>query len=378
MSSMVEAGRFLREGIAEVPLWPTAGPLEELEAAFGRVGAGEGGVAPMDTNENPLGPSPKALDAIARELGRVNRYPDGACTLLTRAVAARLGVAEDMLVFGNGGDNCIRLLAAAFLNQGDEVVVGHPSFPVYQMSARIMGARPVPVPLRDHVHDLTEMRRRVGERTKLVLICNPNNPTGTIVRRGDLEAFLRDLPRHVLVVLDEAYFEFVSDPQYPNGVDSVEAGLPVVVLRTFSKLYGLAGLRVGYLIGAPKLIEAVRRVREPYAVSRLAQVGALAALEDRGFVERVLETNREGKAYLTRELEGLGCEVVPSHTNFLFTDFKTDAARVAATLRERGVLIRPGTGWGFPSWARVTLGTSAHNRRFVVELARALEKGPRK
>jgi histidinol-phosphate aminotransferase len=309
---------------------------------------------------------------MVRELGRVNRYPDGGCTRLARAVAADLGVAEEMLVFGNGGDNCIRLIAAAFLNQGDEIVVGHPSFPVYQMSARIMGARPVAVPLRDHVHDLAAMRDKISDRTKLVLVCNPNNPTGTIVKRDELEGFLDDLPPHVLVVLDEAYFEFVSDPQYPNGIDSVAAGRPVMVLRTFSKLYGLAGLRVGYLVGAPELVAAVKRVREPYAVSRVAQAGALAALEDREFVQRVLAANEEGKAFLTAELAALGCEVVPSHTNFLFVNLRAEAAEVAARLRERGVLIRPGSAWGLPSWARVTLGTMSHNRRFVEELKKVV------
>jgi len=368
----VEAGRFLREGIAEIPVWGTAPPLEELEAALVQAGFGDGEPALMDTNENPLGPSPMALESMARELGRVNRYPDGGCTFLARAVAARLGVREDMLVFGNGGDNCIRLIAAAFLDQGDEVVVADPSFPVYQMSARIMGARPAAVPLSEHVHDLTAMRGRIGDRTKIVFVCNPNNPTGTIVRRGELERFLRDLPSHVLVVLDEAYFEFVSDPDYPNGIDSVAAGCPVIVLRTFSKLYGLAGLRIGYLVAAPGLIEALRRVREPYAVSRVAQAGALAALEDHEFVRRVLAANEEARTYLRRELEGLGCEVVPSHTNFLFVNLQADAAAIAAGLRERGILIRPGASWGLPSWARVTLGTMANNRRLVGELRGAL------
>lgn len=312
---------------------------------------------------------------MTRELGRVNRYPDSSCTFLARAVAGRLGIGEDMLVFGNGGDNCIRLIAAAFLNQGDEVVVGSPSFPVYVMSARIMGARPVTVPLRNHVHDLTAMRRQIGEKTKLVFVCNPNNPTGTIVRKRELEGFLRDLPRHVLAVLDEAYFEFVSDPDYPNGIDSIAAGLPVIVLRTFSKLHGLAGLRVGYLVAAAELITALRRVREPYAVSRVAQVGALAALEDHEFVKRVLANNEEGKAYLRRELEPLGCEAVPSHTNFLFVDLRSDAGMIAGILRQRGVLIRPGAAWGLPSWARVTLGTMAHNRRFITELKAALGRG---
>lgn len=370
---MTEAGRYLRDGIAEIPVWNTGAPLEELEQSA--AARGDGALAPMDTNENPLGPSPKAVEAMVRELTRVNRYPDGGCTFLARAVAARLGVGEDMIVFGNGGDNCLRLIAAAFLNQGDEVVVGHPSFLVYLMSSRIMGARPVSVPLRDHVHDLSAMRRAITDRTKLVFVCNPNNPTGTIVRKAELEAFLRDLPPHVLTVLDEAYFEFVSDPGYPNGLHYVEAGLPVIVLRTFSKLYGLAGLRIGYLVGAAPLIDSIRRVREPYAVSRVAQAGALAALEDREFVQRVLADNEEGKAYLRRELESLGCLVVPSHTNFLFVDLRGEAGEIAGALRERGVLIRPGAAWGLPTWARVTVGTREHNRRLLAEFGALKREG---
>jgi histidinol-phosphate aminotransferase len=356
-----------RKGVRDVPVWPAGRPVEELQAELGLEE-----LAMMASNENPIGPSPKAMEAVRRELGRVHLYPDGSCAALRRALGQRLGVGAEQIVVGNGGDNCLRMIGAAFVEEGDEVLMGDPTFPVYGMTTRIMGGQPVRVPLREYCHDLHSMGQRLSPRTKLVFVGNPNNPTGTIVHRADLQQLLRKLPDSALLVLDEAYFEFVADPDYPNGLEYVRAGANVIVLRTFSKLYGLAGLRVGYLVARREIAEILVRVREPYTVSRVAQAAALAALEDGEFRSRVLSENASSMEFLHRELGRLGLPHAPSHTNFLFVDLGRDAAEVADRLLARGFLIRTGAAWNLPTWARITAGTMEQNRRFVQALEEIL------
>jgi histidinol-phosphate aminotransferase len=258
--------KLARRRVFDIEAWPAGKPIEELAAELGL-----SELVRMDTNENPLGPSPKAVEAMQEAIRHVNFYPDGPCLRLKRKVARRLGVREEMVCFGNGADTCIRLVAGAFVEDGDEVVMADPTFPVYSMFTRVMGGAEVLVPLKDYTHDLEAMGRRVGPRTKLVVVCNPNNPTGSIVGARELGEFLRGLPSHVIAVLDEAYCDFVSDPEYPNGLTYLEEGLNVIVMRTFSKLHGLAGLRIGYVMADPEIISAVERVREPYVVSSVSE-----------------------------------------------------------------------------------------------------------
>ena len=248
--------KLVRNGVLSINAWPTGKPIEEIQADLGLES-----LALMATNENPLGPSPKAVEAMKAEIHKVNRYPQGPCTYLKRKVAARLGIGEDMIIFGNGADNCLRIIGYAFLNSGDEVIVAYPSFPVYGIVARTMGAVPVEVPLKDHVHDLRAMAEKIGPLTKLVFLCNPNNPTGSIVRKRELNTFVEALPDHVVLILDEAYFEFVDDEQYSNALDYIREGRNVVALRTFSKRYGIAGLRIGYTRASPELTGVLERVR---------------------------------------------------------------------------------------------------------------------
>ena len=361
--------KLVRNGVLSINAWPTGKPIEEIQADLGLES-----LALMATNENPLGPSPKAVEAMKAEIHKVNRYPQGPCTYLKRKVAARLDVGEDMIIFGNGADNCLRIIGYAFLNSGDEVIVAYPSFPVYGIVARTMGAVPVEVPLKDHVHDLRAMAEKIGPLTKLVFLCNPNNPTGSIVRKRELNTFVEALPDHVVLILDEAYFEFVDDEQYSNALDYIREGRNVVALRTFSKLYGIAGLRIGYTLASPELTGVLERVREPFPVSRVAEAAALAAVDDDEFKSRVLANNEESKRFLCKSFDRLGLSYAKTHTNFMFVDLKVDAKEAAQALLERGYLIRPGTLWKHPTFARITFGTMEENRGFVAALTKVLGK----
>ena len=295
-------------------------------------------------------------------------YPEGRCTLLIREMSKKLGIEEDMITFSNGADNCILLIASAFINEGDEIVMGDPSFFVFQTVTKIMGGKPIFVKLKNHIHDLNAMRERVGKNTKLVFVCNPNNPTGTIVKKAELDKFVSQLPDFTILILDEAYFEFASDKDYPDGLDYIKQGYNVISLRTFSKIYGIAGLRIGYALGCPEFIAALNRVREPFPVSRVAQAAALAALEDEEYRERVLKNNREGKAYLYNEFQKLGLPYAPSQTNFVFVDLKNDCERVFQDLLKKGIIIRPGNLWNYHTFVRISVGTMEQNRRAIEAL----------
>ncbi|MBN2552599.1 MAG: histidinol-phosphate transaminase [Spirochaetales bacterium] len=365
-----ELKKLARRRIFDIEIWPAGKPIDELKEELGLPD-----LARMDTNENPLGPSPGAVKAMEQAIRHVNFYPDGPCLRLKRKLAGRLGISEDMVAFGNGADSCIRMVASAFINDGEEVVMADPSFPVYSIFTRVMGGEEVLVPLKDYTHDLQAMKKKIGPRTKLVCICNPNNPTGSIVRKAELDDFFRDLPSDVIVVLDEAYFEFVSDPQFPNGLDYLREGRNIIVMRTFSKLYGLAGLRIGYMMAAPEMISVLERVREPYTVAGVAEEAALAALDDREFIDRVIRNNEKSRNLICRELDRLGLDYVPSHTNFLFVDLKTDARKVREALMRRGFLIRAGTAWKLPTCVRITFGTEAQNAAFIRALEEVLGGG---
>ena len=366
---MKDIKRFSRKGILDIEPYVPGKPIEEVQAELGL-----SEIAKMASNENPLGPSPKAIAAMETELKNVNLYPEGSCTLLRREMSKRLSIDEDMITFSNGADNCILLVANAFINEGDEVLMADMTFFVYKTVTKIMGGELVYASLRDYVHDLESMKKKIGPRTKLVFVCNPNNPTGTIVRKNELDDFVSNLSENTILVLDEAYFEFVSDEDYPNSLDYIREGYNVISLRTLSKLYGIAGLRIGYAMGCKELIEALNRVREPFPVSRIAQAGALAALEDEEFKEKVLRNNDEGKDYLYEEFEKMGLPYTPSYTNFVFVDLGRDSGGIFESLLREGVIIRPGHLWNYPTFARVTIGTMEENQKFIGALKKALDQ----
>lgn len=360
---MKDIQKFVRKGNLDLKAYIPGKPIEEVQEELGLTE-----IAKLASNETPLGPSPKAVLAAEKELINAHLYPEGRCTLLIREMSKRLGIEEDMITFSNGADNCILLIASAFINEGDEIVMGDPSFFVYQTVTKIMGGKPIYVKLKNHIHDLNAMRERVGKNNKLVFVCNPNNPTGTIVKKAELDKFISQLPDHTILILDEAYFEFASDKDYPDGLDYIKQGYNVISLRTFSKIYGIAGLRIGYALGCPEFIAALNRVREPFPVSRVAQAAALAALEDEDYRERVLKNNEEGKSYLYNEFQKLGLPYAPSQTNFVFVDLKNDCQRVFQDLLKKGIIIRPGNLWDYHTFARITIGTMEQNKTAIEAL----------
>lgn len=341
-------------------------PIEEVEREFGVAGA-----AKLASNENPFGPSPLAVKAIRETAAGVHRYPDGAGTVLRARLAEHLGVEAAQIALGNGSNELLDLVARIFLVPGDEAVMACPAFIVYRMACQALGASAVEVPCRDFLHDLEEMAAAVTSRTKLVFVGNPNNPTGTAVSPAALAAFVRRLPPEPLLVLDEAYWEFLPDPERPRSLDWVREGRRCFVLRTFSKVYGLAGLRIGYGVGPPELIGLLDRLRAPFNVNTLAQVAAAAALEDGAHVARTVAGTAAGRAALAAGLTALGFPPVSSVTNFLLVDVRRDGAAVTEALLRRGVIVRPMGGYGLPTHVRITVGTPDENAR-ALEALRAV------
>ena len=329
-------------------------------------------VVKLASNENSLGPSPKALAALRAALPNIFRYPEGSGYYLVHALVKKFGLTFDHFVLGNGANDLIELVVKTFAGPGDNVVSGHPSFIMYEIAAQIMEAEYRKTPLRDYTFDLAAVADAMDERTRVVFIANPNNPTGTIVRRDALDAFLTRIPPHVLVVLDEAYADFTDDPGYPDGFDYVRAGGPVMVMRSFSKNYGLAGLRLGWAAAAPDVAHAIHRIRQPFNVNVLAQVAGVAALEDDEHLARSREMVVAGRKQLYEGLTALGVTFVPSQANFVLIELGRVGHEVFEGLLREGVIVRPMAGWGYPNAIRVTTGTAEENRIFLAALAKVL------
>jgi histidinol-phosphate aminotransferase len=331
------------------------------------------GVVKLSSNENPLGPSPRALAAIQAAAANVYRYPDAGALALRQGLAARFGVAPEMVACSNGSDEMVFLLCLGFLREGDEAVMAHGSFISYYMRTIEMGASAVRVPLRDHAHDLDAMAGAVSERTRLLFLCNPNNPTGTTNGAAEVARLLERVPEDVLVVVDEAYIEFVERADYPDMLAELRSGRRnLILLRTFAKIYGLAGLRVGYAFGHPEVIGYIERARPTFNVNTLGQVAGLAALEDEEHVARSRAHAAAGRALFGRELRALGLRPIPSETNFVAADVGDDSA-VTAALMDRGFTVTPLSGWGLPGYIRVSFGTDEENTRFLAALRDVLK-----
>ena len=357
------------EWIRSLAPYPPGKPIEELEREYGIFGS-----IKLASNENPLGPSPKAVTAVTAALGSLHRYPDGNCYYLKRAVANKYGVSPDALIFGNGSNEIIELAVRTFMQRGDAAVIADQAFVVFKLIVQAAGGQARLVPLRQYTHDLEGILDAITPATRLVFLANPSNPTGTIFFRREWEDFLAALPAHVIVVMDEAYAEFVEDPAYPDSLAAHGAGRPLITLRTFSKIYGLAGLRIGFGIAHPELIDLMNRVRQPFNVSSIAQVAALAALDDAAHVRRTLQCNRDGMAFLRAQCARLQLEYVPSWANFLMIRVGNGARMYEALLRQ-GVIVRPLGVYGFPEHVRVTVGTAAENARFITAIEYVLRGG---
>lgn len=358
-----------RDIINEIFPYKPGKPVSEVQRELGLEK-----VVKLASNENNLGPSPKAIAAMKEALAGVYEYPEGSGYYLVHAIAEKFDLAFDQIVLGNGGNDLIELVVKTFAGPGRNVVSAHPSFIMYKIGAMIMDAEFRGVPLKDYRFDLPAMADAVDEQTRVVFIANPNNPTGTIVTRAEFDDFLERVPDHVLVVLDEAYFDFVTAEDYPDALDYVRAGRPVMAMRSFSKNYGLAGLRLGWGAADAELVGAMHRIRQPFNANRLAQVAGVAALEDDEHLARSCELVAAGREQLYHGLDELGVKYVPSEANFVLVDLEREAAPVFEELLRLGVVVRPMAGWGLPNALRVSVGRPEENDAFLSALATVLGK----
>lgn len=361
--------KLVRREVRELPVYSPGRSPEEVAREFGVEDA-----VKMASNENPLGPSPRAMRAASEALSSMHIYPDGDCRELREALSQRLRVPVDRLLVAHGADEVFDLLAYAFLDPGEEVVVGDPTFSSYELAARTMGAVVVRVPLRDYRQDIPAMLDAVGANTIMVMLCSPLNPTGTTVSAGELEDMLAGLPDRVLLVLDEAYVEYIEDPDHPDALTYLDRYPGLVVTRTFSKIYGLAGLRVGYAVCHPEVRRALEKVKLPFNVNRLGQVAALAALTDDEHVKRSREANRRGKDRIYGVLEACGFEYVPTQANFILVR-NGEYPQLFDRLLELGVIVRDGEALGLPGHVRITIGDEAQNDRLEQALGKIAAEG---
>ena len=360
---------LVRPNILNVKNYVPGKPIEEVEREFGLKN-----VIKLASNENCFGPSPMAVAAIRKALRKINRYPESSSFYLRKKLASLLGVGENNLIFGNGSDEIICMAVKTFVGDGDEVVIAKPTFLIYEIAAQLQNAKVRLVPLtRDFKYDLKEMKKAITPATKLIFIANPDNPTGTYVTKKELDEFLQGLPEKLIVFLDEAYFEFAnhSFKDYPNGMDYLKRP-GMIVSRSFSKVYGLAGLRLGYGIANPELVSYMERVREPFNINILAQIGALAALDDKVFMKKTLSHVEMEREYLYSAFRKMGLEYVRSATNFIIVNVGKDCKIVFNDLLKEGIIVRDMKAWGFNMFIRVTVGTKAENRKFVVALKKVL------
>lgn len=363
--TLIKPNPFVGDLIPYVP----GKPVEELERELGISGA-----VKIASNENPLGPSPLAEQAVKEATHTLNRYPDGDAYYLKEKLSSKLGVKAETIIFGNGSNDVIDIAARTFMQPGDEAIFGEYAFIVYPIVTQAVGAKSVISPMPDYKHDLRDMHSRITEKTRIIFIANPNNPTGTAVKRDEFDWFIENVPEDILILVDEAYFEYVDDINYPDSLKYHNMGKSIITVRTFSKIYGLAGLRLGYGIAHEDIISNMQRVRHPFNSNSLSQIGAIAALDDTNHLERTKTINSDGLKYVTNELDKLGVVFVPSYTNFVLIDLKDNPMSVYNELLKEGVIVRPVMGYGLKTHLRVTIGTQEENEKFVNGIRKVLGK----
>ncbi|MGG1313417.1 histidinol-phosphate transaminase [Cohnella laeviribosi] len=354
-----------RETLKRLKPYTPGKPIWEVRKEFGL-----DHVIKLASNENPLGPSPKALEAIRSLLPDLHRYPDDRAFRLAEALARRFGVSQEGVIVTNGGDELITLISEAFLDADDEIIVPQPAFSEYEFGATLMGAGTVKVPLRsDWKMRAADLLSAVTERTKIVYVCSPNNPTGTYFPESEFRELLSKLPPRVLVVIDAAYNQYADAANYTDGIGFVKEGYPVVVLQTFSKIYGLAGIRVGFGIGPAPIVRSLMQVKEPFNVNALAQAAAVAALSDEEHVAASKALNAAGRRQLYAGLDALGIPYTESMSNFLWVRLGPGAEAISRELLQRGIILRPGRGWGYPEYVRISVGSEAENEALLRALS---------
>ncbi len=359
-----------RENIGSISPYIPGKPIEEVRRELGL----KGRIIKLASNENPLGPSKMAVKAIRKALKEINLYPDDGCYALGKRLADHLGVNENQLIFGNGSVDIIEFIFKTFVAPKDHVVMAEQSFVMGKIAAKMTDANLAEVPLKNYTHDLEAMARAVTPQTKVVYIANPNNPTGTMVNHDQLKSFIKSVPESCVIILDEAYSEYITRSDFPRSMELLKDHSNIIILHTFSKIYGLAGLRVGYGIGHPELIAAVRKVRLPFNIGLLSQAGCLAALDDIKHLEHSRQVNDEGKQFLYRQFEKMKLFYIPSEGNFVLIDPKLDSVEVFTRLQKRGIIVRPVKNYGLPTALRITVGTEKQNKKLVVALRKVLKE----
>ncbi len=354
-----------RNEIKDLSPYMPGKPIEDVKKEYGL-----DEVIKLASNENPLGCSPDVLETI-RSTDSLELYPDGNCTILKQELATKLNLDCKEIILTNGSDEMVDMLAKTFLNSGDEVIMSSVTFPRYNSVTTMMGAKSVVVPLKDWTYDLDSMFKEITDKTKFIWLCNPNNPTGTIFTEEELFKFLNSVPKNIIVVYDEAYNEYVTCDDYPHDTEKLLEKYPnLIIMRTFSKIYGLAALRIGYTLANKDIIESIERVRCPFNVNSIAQNAAIAALKDQEFVKKSYDMNIEGKKYLYEEFDKLGFDYPKTETNHIFVNVGQDAGFVFEELQKRGVIIRA----FMDSYIRVTIGTMEQNKIFIEKLKEVLDK----
>jgi len=358
----------LNPALKDVPVYQPGRPIEEVARESG-LPAGD--IIKLASNENPLGPSPAALAAMQKAITNLHLYPDGNAFYLKQKLAEKLGLNPANLILGNGSNEIIEFVGHALMAPGVDVIVSQYCFAIYPIVTRLFGANLITVPARNYGHDLPAMLAAITPQTKVIFVANPNNPTGTLAPPDDVLKLVNEVPKHVLLVMDEAYIEFLDDPVDLLPLIRREEMPNLLIMRTFSKIFGLAGLRLGYGMGQPELIAALEKIRQPFNINSIAQAGALAALEDAGHVRQTRLNNVEGLRFLTENLRALGLELVPSAANFILARVG-DGQRVFNELQKQGVIVRPLGGYHLPEWIRISVGTAQQNQRCITALKKAL------
>ncbi len=342
-------------------------PIEELEREYGISGS-----IKLASNENPLGPSPMALHAIEKALSGLNRYPDGSGRELVMKLSKYHGVSYNNIILGNGSDEIIEMLTNAFLLPEDEVIIPKPSFLMYEISAQSAGAKLISIPLKFLSIDLDAITDAITDKTRLIFLCNPNNPTGTVISKKSFEKFIKNIPGDIIVVMDEAYMEFIRDRDCVRGLDYINSEFNIVTLRTFSKIYGLAGLRIGYGVMPEYIAGILNRIRPPFNASSLAQAGAAAALDDKEFFDKTVKLVHDELEFMYESLNKIGIGFFPTQSNFYLIDVKKSADDVFESMLRLGVIVRSMTSYGYPEYIRVSIGLHEENIRFINALKKVL------
>lgn len=363
MSVWKHAHPWLKELVAYDP----GKPIEETAR---ELGLEPGEIIKLASNENPLGPSPKAVEAMTEALSMAHFYPDGGGFKLRTAIAEEFGLTREHIILGNGSNEIIELIGHAFLSPGDNIIAAEHAFVVYKLMATLFGADTIEVPDPGFVHDLDAMAAAVTPETRKIFIANPNNPTGTLVDEEAIDRFMAKIPEHVTVIFDEAYYEFLDTP--PDTLKYVREGRNVIIMRTFSKIQGLASLRIGYGIGNPELIGVLQKVRQPFNANAIAQAGAVAGLHDKEHQRRTKENNDTGRAYLQAQFTDMGLEYVPSFANFVLVKVG-NGDQVFSDMLKKGIIVRAMRGYKLPEWVRISVGTPEQNERCIAVLREVLE-----